>query len=173
MRTIDWTHDQHFASGWVSARVPAHFTLRKSESRRERLPVRSAADWALVAVNGLGARVAELYVADRDGRIHRAAGIAPGAEVRLEPASGLRAEGSPEDLREAAHAASALGLCKMTRTNPTGHLRPGMYAAVLDGTPFVEEPLRGARPRHCRSVVLGIMPAAAGPATRGGRGDGS
>ena len=36
-KTIDWTNDQHLDSGWVVARVPACFAIRKSETRRERL----------------------------------------------------------------------------------------------------------------------------------------
>ena len=31
-RTVDWTHDQHLASGWVTARVPAHFMVRKERN---------------------------------------------------------------------------------------------------------------------------------------------
>ena len=32
-REVDWTQSQHFQRGWVSARVPAYFHLRKSETR--------------------------------------------------------------------------------------------------------------------------------------------
>ena len=39
-RTVDWTHDQNLARGWVTARVPAHFKVRKTEARRERITVR-------------------------------------------------------------------------------------------------------------------------------------
>src|SRR5439155_14148300 len=35
-REVDWTQSQHLRRGWVTARVPAHFHLRKSETRRER-----------------------------------------------------------------------------------------------------------------------------------------
>jgi hypothetical protein len=36
-REVDWTQAQNFQRGWVSSRVPAHFHLRKSETRRERI----------------------------------------------------------------------------------------------------------------------------------------
>ena len=55
-RTLDWTGGQHLTSGWVSARVPAHFMLRKSEPRRERVEVSRNDEGELVAVNGLGVK---------------------------------------------------------------------------------------------------------------------
>jgi hypothetical protein len=53
-RTVEWTHDQHLSSGWVTARVPAHFMIRKSEIRRERVTIRQGGDAGLKVVNGLG-----------------------------------------------------------------------------------------------------------------------
>src|SRR5205807_2362189 len=55
--TLDWSIDQHLARGWVSARLPAHFRLRKSEVQRERVTVHRDKDGNLSAVNGLGAEI--------------------------------------------------------------------------------------------------------------------
>src|SRR5204862_7230127 len=38
-RQMDWTRSQHLERGWITARVPAHFRLRKSELRRERIQI--------------------------------------------------------------------------------------------------------------------------------------
>src|SRR5690606_9946427 len=48
---LDSTNDQHLAAGWIAARVPAHFQLRKSERRRERLAVSRDGQGRLVVVN--------------------------------------------------------------------------------------------------------------------------
>ena len=83
-RTVDWTHDQHLASGWLTARVPSHFMVRKSEMRRERITVRSGnAD--LKIVNGLGADISQFWLADTDGEIYAAESIAAGEEATLVP----------------------------------------------------------------------------------------
>jgi hypothetical protein len=82
-RTVDWTEDQHLASGWISARVPAPFALRKSENRRERLTVRAGVDSRLSIVNGLGAPIVKLFLADRDGRWYSAERIPAGAAAEV------------------------------------------------------------------------------------------
>ena len=84
-RTIDWTHDQHLANGWVTARVPAHFMIRKSEMRRERITVRRGTDADLRVVNGLGADINQFWLADRDGTVYSATDIPAGVEALLTP----------------------------------------------------------------------------------------
>ena len=84
-RTVDWTHDQHLANGWVTARVPAHFMVRKSETRRERVTIRRGTDAHLRIVNGLGADISQFWLEDRDGTIYSATDIPAGAEAALTP----------------------------------------------------------------------------------------
>jgi hypothetical protein len=81
--TMGWTQDQHLASGWVSARVPSHFKLRKSETRRERLGVTRGKEGALLALNGLGADVHKLWLADEKGQVYAADEIPAGSQVAL------------------------------------------------------------------------------------------
>jgi hypothetical protein len=97
-RTIDWTHDQHLANGWVTARVPAHFMVRKSEMRRERITVRRGTDADLKVVNGLGADINQFWLADRDGTIYSATNIPAGAEAALTPFEKESIGGSDEIL---------------------------------------------------------------------------
>ena len=82
-RTVDWTHDQNLARGWVTARVPAHFKVRKTEVRRERITVRKGEDGRLSIVNGLGADIDQFWMADRTGAIYSATNIHAGAEAKL------------------------------------------------------------------------------------------
>ena len=84
-RTIDWTKSQHLQSGWITARVPAHFMVRKTEVRRERVTVRTEANGRLRIVNGLGADIRKFWLADRNGTIHAAMDIPAGEEARLIP----------------------------------------------------------------------------------------
>ncbi|MDE0502671.1 MAG: hypothetical protein OXI86_01230, partial [Candidatus Poribacteria bacterium] len=83
-RSVDWTHDQHLARGWVTARVPAHFKVRKSEVRRERIAVRRGEGARLSIVNGLGADIDQFWLADTDGAIYFGRGISAGAEAKLD-----------------------------------------------------------------------------------------
>ena len=155
-RTVDWTHDQHLAGGWISARVPAHFMVRKSQTRRERIVVRSSPT-GLVAVNGLGADIRKLYVADGDGKIYSADDIIKGAEVPLVPKPGSGRAMAKAGALRSAYATNWAGNVDAFIGNPAKYLRPGTYIALLDGTPFIAEGLKGAKPRKSRSVVYGIM----------------
>ena len=84
-RTVDWTHDQHLGRGWIAARVPAHFKVRKTEVRRERITVRRGEDARLSIVNGLGAEIDQFWLADTDGTIYFGGSISAGSEAELEP----------------------------------------------------------------------------------------
>ena len=90
--TVDWTHDQHLARGWVAARVPTHFMVRKSETRRERVTVRREANAGLRIVNGLGVDISQFWLEDRDGAIHSAIDIPAGEEVELKLRPDLRVD---------------------------------------------------------------------------------
>src|SRR6185369_17577401 len=83
-RDLDWTQAQHLGRGWVSARVPAHFHLRKSEIRRERLQVENL-NGQLTVVNGLGAPIRSLWLADGAGQIYTATNIVAGQKANLSP----------------------------------------------------------------------------------------
>ena len=84
-RTVDWTHDQHLGRGWIAARVPAHFKVRKTEVRRERVTVRRGEATRLNIVNGLGADIDQFWLADTDGTIYFGRSISAGSEAELEP----------------------------------------------------------------------------------------
>lgn len=82
--TLDWTHDQHLGRGWVTARVPTHFMVRKSETRRERVTIRRGAGPRLKMVNGLGTDISEFWLAEGDGTIYSATDILAGEEAELD-----------------------------------------------------------------------------------------
>ena len=90
LRSVDWTRGQHLVNGWMTARVPAHFMLRKSEVRRERVTVRRGTDNRLKIVNGLGAAIKQFWLADNDGAIYFGNYIPAGAETELSTREELR-----------------------------------------------------------------------------------
>jgi hypothetical protein len=159
-RTVDWTQDQHLASGWLAARVPVHFMFRKSEVRRERLAVRTDADGKVTVVNGLGVPIKKLALADREGRVHRAENIAAGAEVAMKAWDRSAADFS---LRNAYKGAWQPLIVAMA-AEPHEYLKPLTYVAVLDASPFTDNAMPAADPINSLAVVYGRL---------GGRTDGN
>ena len=155
-RRVSWTKDQHLAAGWVSARVPAHFVVRKSAMRRERLPVARDEQGQLSVVNGLGVPIVSLWLADADGKIHRAENIAVGRRMELAP-DGRRAVGRPDVLRGFYGARKEAKLFDLSPGKVAAMLRPNSYVAVLDGSPFIEQGLAGRVKSRTRNVVFGIL----------------
>ena len=152
-RTIDFSNDQHLDSGWVTARVPAYFKFRKSETRRERVTIRRSGD-SISVVNGLGADINALWLADRDGKIYSAKEIRAGAEAKLslknfgivENSAGLRG----------LFTGKWLVAMKAAELDPQRYLEPGCYLAALDASPFVEEGLKGVETRKAHTLVYGV-----------------
>jgi hypothetical protein len=154
--TLDWTDDdQHLTRGWVSARVPAHFLLRKSEPRRERVRVFREGG-SLVLINHLGTDIRTVYLADEKGRMYKGSDIPAGEKAVLKPD---RRELKPTDnaWRVLYTGTSWTGSMKSALSRPEEVLQPRTYVAEVEGSPFLEQGLRGARARNSPSVVLGLM----------------
>ena len=156
-REVDWSQSQHFQRGWVSARVPAHFHLRKSETRRERIQLVNE-NGKLQIVNGLGAEIKSLWIADADMNIYQTDNVAAGQKAGLilskqsQTSEKSGANGLLHDLGFSAHPDFKDGAGK--------YLLPNTYIAVLDGNPFIENALGSAsRPKRTKSsaVVFGIL----------------
>jgi hypothetical protein len=159
-REVDWSQSQHLGRGWISARVPAHFHLRKSEPRRERLQVIADHDhWQVL--NGLGAPIQSLWLADSHMQVYQTGYVAAGQKAALTPVR----SSTPLEQTGARMLLDNLGYTASTNTlgdNATRFLTPHSYIAVLDGNPFVENALgsaASARRTHSSAVVFGILGA--------------
>jgi hypothetical protein len=152
-RTIDWSDDkQHLAAGWVTARLPAHFMVRKSEIRPERVTVRRAKDGSLGVTNRLGVAIHQLWYADHRGKIFTAADIPTSGRAMLKPAADAAvAAGNPQLLRQA-YGLNWLQIHDVLTRSPQLSLRPGCSIATLEDAPFIEPGLRQAEFKG-RSVV--------------------
>lgn len=162
-REVDWTQSQHFGRGWVSARVPAYFQVRKSETSRERIEI-SSENGTLQIVNGLGAPIKSLWLADGNMNFYAVNNVAAGDKTALTAAKGLINPGQagPDGLKRdlGFGVGSADNLANTAQT----YLRPNTYIAVLDGNPFVENALNpgmAGNGKHLKSltVVYGILEA--------------
>ncbi|HEX5082936.1 MAG TPA: hypothetical protein VFY40_12895 [Blastocatellia bacterium] len=153
--TVDLSNDQHLDSGWVTARVPAYFKFRKSETRRERLTIRNEGGGAISVVNGLGADVRHLWLADRDGKVYSASGIRAGAEAKLSPVT-LKLAANEAALRGLFATNDWPGKMKDVPVNPQNFLAPGCYLASLDANPFVEAGLTNVKTRKGSALVYGV-----------------
>lgn len=151
---LDWSEGQHLASGWIQARIPAYFVLRKAESRRERLPFRRLPDGSLLALNGLGAPVRQLTYQSPDGILYQARDIAPGEEKRLEAGS----RGHPQETRIHLLEQFYTGRRPLQElfAKPQDYLKSGRYLAELQGSPFLESGLTSPKTSDQMAVVYGI-----------------
>ncbi|MBL8190521.1 MAG: hypothetical protein JNK38_21060 [Acidobacteria bacterium] len=152
-RKMDWTNNQHLESGWIAARIPTFFKVRKSEARRERLNIRQTGDGATL-VNGLGADIAQVWWADANGKIYSAESIAAGAQASMR-ATDLKASALPDRLRKV-YNGDWLKEFKAFAEKPEDVLMPNCYLAVLNGAPFVEEGLKDVKLRAARNLVYGV-----------------
>jgi hypothetical protein len=156
-RSLEWTdHDQHLTSGWVTARMPAHFRVRKSETgRREHLAMSRGPEGSLSVTNHLGANLRQLWLADAAGRIYTASAVPSDGTTRLEPVV-LSARGQPDGLRRL-FGSDWTRLYATLTASPEEYLLPGCYLAALDGSPFLEAGLDGVRNPVTDMVVYGIQ----------------
>ncbi len=152
---IEWADEQLLSEGWVVAKIPIHFMVRRSETRRERVTLHKNNDGSLAIVNSLGADIRRIHLAGPDGKIHAASDIRAGAEAKLEPTD-QRAANQLEMLNRV-FAGTWIHWADEMAKNPEEYLRPGCYVAELDESPFLEQGLRHTQTRTLRSVVFGIL----------------
>ena len=154
-KSIDWTTDQHLASGWISARVPAHFLVRKNQMRRERVKITTDNN-NVEALNGLGTDIKLLWYCDDKGMIYGTENISAGAKAVLEPKGMSISSPETDALRELFSSSWLSGSDEISR-QPQRYLRFQSYIAVLEDTPFVEQPLKNPKSRNLKSVVIGLL----------------
>lgn len=156
-KTIDWTRDQHLQSGWIAARTPTYLMFDVDETRRERLIIKRIDDKTLSVSNGLGAKINSLSLADANGKVFVGGDIAAGAEKTL-AANGQTVAVTTLGIAEDGLANSRVEIARRVARDSINYLRPNMYIAQLDGSPFVQSGLseRGMQ-LTASSVVIGLV----------------
>ncbi len=154
--SIDWTDGQRLTGGWLPARIPRHFKLRKNEDRPERINFKKEGG-NIGIVNRLGSRVKALWYADHDGKVYQAADIPNGAESVLTETKGVKI--GLKKLRDVYVCQDWVAEIEAVRASPTAYLQPGQYFAELEENAFVEKALKGAKAKLSISLVIGQMEA--------------
>jgi hypothetical protein len=157
-REIDWSQGQHLTRGWVAARIPAFFHLRKAETCRDRLQVENK-DGRLQVLNGLGAPMKSVWYADASMNIFEAHDVAAGETAELTPAKTVqsREQTGPDGLF---HDLGIFAQADSLDNNAGGYLAPNTYIAILDSNPFLENALGpGASLERTKTsaVVFGFL----------------
>jgi hypothetical protein len=150
-RTVNWGDGQHLKEGWISARMPAHFAFRKSETRRERVEFKWESG-AWIVVNGLGSDISSLGFNDDQGNVWRAGPVQAGQQAILEKSDTQR------PMTEFLHGIYMSGnwfAMDDLKLGPWHGLPPNTYAAVLKETPFVNSGFRHESIHRSSSIVIG------------------
>jgi len=153
-KSVDWTQDQHLESGWVLSRVPVCFSIRKNETRRERLAFHTRKPGELSVVNGLGADIESLHYRDSSGALYLAGEVTVGQEATMKKVDDTPSA-AREDLRQAYLKGWDQTFTDM-QTNPVKYLQNGTYLAVLRKNPFLEESLPAVTSTGSFGIVYGI-----------------
>ncbi len=154
-RELELSQSQHLVRGWITARVPAHFALRKSETRRERLQVQRLPDGRVTVLNGLGADIQTLWFRDEKGLLFNGVGLKAGQNVPLQPVPG-ETFGAPTSL-SALYQGSWVVAHDTLISNTQGQLRPNTYLAVLAEAPFIETGLAKPGKAPARQTIIGLL----------------
>lgn len=153
-RTLELTNGQKFARGWVSARIPAHFLIRKSETRRERVKLSIDQSGEISAVNGLGGNITTLWYMDADGMVFKGSDIPAGARAQLS-ALGSEGNGKQEDLRKVYSVRNWPG--SFLANDARSYLRRNTYVAEVKKSLFIEQALQNVKSDDSRSIVIGVL----------------
>lgn len=163
---------QKFSSGWVRARLPSYFAVRKAESRKERLDFNWEPEGGgePTVSNALGVDLARLVVNAPDGKRYTATNIKAGDRVKLSPdlsPTPASMTGPPPTADATAFYASLSGTYLNPRSWITyrmdtslATLPPGYYAAEVGGSgenPFLEKPLDRAASFNHACVIYGVF----------------
>jgi hypothetical protein len=151
-----WDDGQRLFGSWVGTRVPTYFVVRKSEPRRERLPLRVDGK-GLGGVNGLGTHIERVWAANMNGEIFEARNVEPGKAFTLSRSGEFPQIGTPlYEPERMMHLDTWVLLLQNARKDPSRILRPGTYVAELRDSPFIEHALERPTSSTHRGVVFGM-----------------
>jgi len=155
-RELELSQSQHLTRGWVTARVPAHFALRKSETRRERLQVQRLPDGRVTVLNGLGADIQAIFLMDDKGRQFKGEQLKAGQNSALQPdATGPK--GAPTIPPTGLFHGSWVAAHESLIGSPGNYLRPNSYLAILAEAPFIETGLAKPGKARARQTIIGVL----------------
>lgn len=156
-RELELSQSQHLTRGWITARVPAHFALRKSETRRERITMQKLPDGRVAVVNGLGADIQTLWLRDDKGNLFKGEGLKAGQNVVLTLNTGNFPASAPVNNLSALYQGAWVSGHDTLVGAPGNYLRPGSYLAVIEEAPFIETGLGKPGKARARQTIIGLL----------------
>ncbi|MFM8470233.1 MAG: hypothetical protein ACKODH_09725, partial [Limisphaerales bacterium] len=155
-RELELSQAQHLTRGWVTARVPAHFALRKSETRRERVQIQRLPDGRVTVLNGLGADIQTLWLRDDKGRVFKGEGLKAGQNVTLSGSATVTTTTTANALGTL-YQGAWVGAHDALASDPGNSLRPNTYLAVMADAPFIEIGLPKPGNTRARQTIIGLL----------------
>jgi len=153
-----WDDGQRLFGSWIGTRVPTYFAIRKSEMRRERLPLRYV-NGRPTAVNGLGSFIEHISFANNQGVVYEAHNVAPGQSFALAPSPTLThvRESRTYPPERMMHMDLWDVMLGAVEKDPGTVLVPNSYVAVLRDSPFLEHALERPTKSSHRGIVIGLV----------------
>ncbi len=155
-REVELSQSQHLTRGWISARVPAQFSLRKSEVRRERITVQRLPDGRVMVVNGLGVDIQTLWLRNDKGRLFKGEALKAGQTAQVRPDTAVALDSALNPIAGLYQAAWPTAHDSLTNA-PARYLRPDTYLAVLGDAPFIENGLGKPGKARARQTIIGLL----------------
>ncbi|MBF0545509.1 MAG: hypothetical protein HQM08_13795 [Candidatus Riflebacteria bacterium] len=153
--SIDWTRDQHLTGSWLIARLPAHFKVRKIETRRERLTIRKTEENEITVCNGLGSPIKSIFLVDEKKRFFQGSAIAEGAEGVLKRDGYVTP--ATNNLLNSLMKTDWLHINERFIKFPKFNNWENSYVALLDGAPFIETGLPNFPENERENLVFGLI----------------
>lgn len=157
--------NQFFNRGWIHARIPSYFALRKVQAQRKE---RVNFDWSgdsPSATNGLGVDIKQLTVRSPDGILYEIHELKTGQKTTLEKMSADNKNPSHFDAQDHLNR-SGLGFLQSgpasgsTKTvlNDPDKLPAGSYLADIEHwNPFIEPGVDRMKPYKNKTTILGLF----------------
>lgn len=158
VRSLNWSDGQRLTRGWVSARSPAHFSIRKSGTKRERIDISTDVNGDPIALNGLGSEIRELYYRKSDGTLMHLKNLPAGKSAALSNVSNAPSALGPVATSNQIRQMYSSGEWRnMDQKIDHSQIQPGSYMALLKEDPFLEKPLEGRVEIDSGTLVIGLM----------------
>lgn len=157
--------NQFFNRGWIHARIPSYFALRKAQSQRKE---RINFDWsgtAPSATNGLGIDIKHLTVRSPEGDLYQIDELKAGQKETLEKMSAGNKKPSLFDAQDNLNR-SGLGFMQSGPTssssntifNDSDKLPAGSYLAEIEHwNPFIEPGVDRMKPYKNKTTIFGFF----------------
>ncbi len=153
----DTSGPQRYASGLVTARSANHFRLVRVATQRERIVMTRKEDGRVEALNGLGAAVSRLIVADQAGAVFVAENIPAGATAVMAPVPSAQSHVVMEwaSVLEGVASRPATAMYAEDESRYGDRVPRNGYVAMLGSSLFIETGFASPTKHDARSVVIG------------------